>query len=308
MPFDSLLEAEKRLGDSTPLTETEIQGLMEWVGTLSSGAIRRLDAESALQGLKAIRQFDKSSYKVATWGLAVNIALFILTIAAVLIAIISYQDASDTSRKQQATLDASKRALESATEVAEKQNALLMKSLDTAESQLNIIQEQYKSAQEKPDTIAFVVRPESLSLMVYNKSKFKVARDITFEVHLCNLTKSNEVHFQLLDSEVGSINALGPDVLTSPLALTFPTRQGSPPAAIHDELFGYVLVQCAECRQVHIYWVYLKFGLGGRYREGRWNQFDWRHFNKTTFTKGGALAFLFSKNTNSKSIENSELP
>lgn len=74
MSLPSQQEAETRLRDPAPLTEQEIRDLMEWMGSLSTGAIRRLDAESALQSLTAIRKFDVSSGKIGIWGLALTSA------------------------------------------------------------------------------------------------------------------------------------------------------------------------------------------------------------------------------------------
>ncbi len=117
MPIHTLLEAEARLRDPAPLTQEDIRELMPRMTLLSTGAVRRLEAEQALQNLQAIRLFDASSQKIWRWSLWLNIALFFLTVAAVVIAIGSYRAAERSSAQQQKTLDASRGALEAAVEL-----------------------------------------------------------------------------------------------------------------------------------------------------------------------------------------------
>ncbi len=114
MPIHTTSEAEARLRDPAPLTQEEIRDLMPHMTLLSTGAVRRLEAEQALQNLQAIRLFDASSQKIGRWSLWLNIALFFLTVAAVVIAIGSYRAAEHSSAQQQKTLDASRGALEAA--------------------------------------------------------------------------------------------------------------------------------------------------------------------------------------------------
>ena len=45
-----------------------------------------------------------------------------------------------------------------------------------------------------------------------------------------------------------------------------------------EQLFGYVTVQCPECKVPRLYWMYIEFGKRGVYREGISSEFDFFHF------------------------------
>jgi hypothetical protein len=110
--FPSIQEAEMRLKDAAQLNEVDIKKLVPWLGFLSAGGVRRLEAELAVGNIQAVRQLDESSRRVGMWGLLLNIALFALTIVALVVAVKSYRDTKAAAVQQQKTLDSSNKALE----------------------------------------------------------------------------------------------------------------------------------------------------------------------------------------------------
>ncbi len=286
MPFMSAIDADIRLRNPTPLSEQEIHDLMEWMPLLSTGSVRRLDAESALKQLMAIKQFDKTSAKIGKLGLWLNGALFLLTVAAIIIAIASYLDANRSSaeqarilKEQKEALDASKGALENAVTVMKGQKELLEQSVAASKSELAIIQDQNRRALETPDIEAFFVHPQRPALIVHNKSKSKVARGVIYEARFWHLNKIVETRYEFVSSVVGEFGAVRPDGNAGPNALEL-RLNGLTPAALTegDQLFGYVTVQCPECRVARCYWIYVEIGKKGIYREGSYSEFDFFHF------------------------------
>ena len=61
MPINNETDANARLVDKTPLTEETLRGLMPYIGQITGGPMRRLDAELALQNIAAFRKFDAAS-------------------------------------------------------------------------------------------------------------------------------------------------------------------------------------------------------------------------------------------------------
>jgi len=288
MPFNGVNEAEIRLKDAAPLTEQEIRDLVEWMGVLSAGAIRRLDAESALQNLKAIRHFDESSGKIGFWGLALNIGLFVLTVVGVWIAIKSYDEANKTSEsqarvlaQQQLTLEASRAALGSVIANVEKQTTLLEENLRTSESHLKLTQEQFRHEMERPDVEAILIYPQAPSIVIHNTSKTKAAREIFYEARFWNLSKPGAPAFELVSSLVGTVSAMSPESLAGPFRFQLRGSQGAEASLGQvDRLFGYVTLQCPDCLRLRLYWVYEEYGKTGSYCEGKWTEYDWFHLSE----------------------------
>lgn len=79
----------------------------------------------------------------------VNIALFVVAIFALFIALASYSHSIETAKQQRETLEASRKALEAVVSMANKQQALLEKNLQTSEAQLSVIQEQWRRELER---------------------------------------------------------------------------------------------------------------------------------------------------------------
>lgn len=89
MPLANVNEVESRLnGDSSPLTQEEIQDMRLHLRLLSEGALRRIYAELALQNLASIRRFDTSSAKLSGRLLCLTWVIAILTFAMVVLAVI----------------------------------------------------------------------------------------------------------------------------------------------------------------------------------------------------------------------------
>ncbi len=77
MSFANQREAEIRLNDSKPLTEEEVQGLLEHANRIGIGQTNRLQAELALKIMMAIKKFDEGSTAIGkrlywlTWVIAI---------------------------------------------------------------------------------------------------------------------------------------------------------------------------------------------------------------------------------------------
>jgi len=286
MPFSNAIEADIRLRNPAPLTEQEIQDLMEWMPLLSTGSVRRLDAESALKQLKAIKQFDKTSAEIGNRGLWLNGSLFVLTVVAIAISLATYFDANRSSaeqarilKEQKEALGASKNALESSVSVMQSQKELLEQSVATSKSELAIIQDQNRRALEKPDIEAVFIYPQRPELIVHNKSGSKVAQGVIYEARFWHLNKIVEKKYEFISSVVGEFGAVRPNGSAGPNPLDLRLNGMSLAALTEgDQLFGYITVQCPECRVARCYWMYVEIGKKGIYREGSYSEFDFFHF------------------------------
>jgi hypothetical protein len=64
MPLKDLHEAENRLrANPDRITPQEWRDLMQWIPDASGLAIKRVDAELALQNIEAVQKFERSSSK-----------------------------------------------------------------------------------------------------------------------------------------------------------------------------------------------------------------------------------------------------
>jgi hypothetical protein len=79
MPFATIVDAESRLKEPSPLSAQEVRDLMPYMGILSGGAVRRLEAELALQNIQAVQQFNTSSSRMTRWMLWLTIAIAVMT-------------------------------------------------------------------------------------------------------------------------------------------------------------------------------------------------------------------------------------
>jgi hypothetical protein len=285
VPFTSAIDADIRLRNPTPLSEQEIQDLMEWLPFLSTGSVRRLEAESALKQLKAIKQFDATSGKIGKLGLWLNGALFFLTVVATIIALASYSDANRTSTEQSKilkgqkdALDESTNALKSVVSVMQTQKDLLEQGVATSKSELEIIQDQNRRALEKPDVEAIFIYPQQPSVIVHNRSLSKVAQGVIYEARFWNLSKPQGDRFEFVPSRVRDVGTIRPSGSFGPFAFEFVSGQSVAAIAKGERLFGYVTVQCPECRVFRVYWMYVQFSEYGLYHEGTFNDFDFYHF------------------------------
>jgi hypothetical protein len=153
MPFRSSNEVHQRLTqDPRPVSDQEILDLYPWMQQLSTGGAHRLHSELALRSIQSIERFDKNSGKVARWSLILNVAMFVLSVLAIVISLSAYRDSERSAVKQQATLDASRTAIEQVLAIANEQQLLLRQSVDVAGRQLSAIREQenHKKQSGKP--------------------------------------------------------------------------------------------------------------------------------------------------------------
>lgn len=68
-----------RLRNKSKLTPEEVRDLIPWMQQVSTGGVRRLDAELALQSIEAIQKFAKSSSKVNCVLIGLTTVIGILT-------------------------------------------------------------------------------------------------------------------------------------------------------------------------------------------------------------------------------------
>lgn len=143
MPFHSSNDVIQRLTQNpAQLSDAEIIDIYPWMQGLTTGAAHRLNAELALRTTQSIARFDKNSSRVARWALALNGAMLLLSVLAIFIAVRSYHWAERSATEQQATLNASRKALEQVLATTTEQQKLLQQSVETAGQQLLIIRGQ----------------------------------------------------------------------------------------------------------------------------------------------------------------------
>jgi hypothetical protein len=85
--FKSLDAAEKRLQNSTPLSDEEARALFPWVLHPAHQYLPRVQMDLALQQISAINRFNEASGKLTKGAIFVAIAQVIVAIVAVLIAL-----------------------------------------------------------------------------------------------------------------------------------------------------------------------------------------------------------------------------
>jgi len=143
MPFRSSNEVIERLTqNSLQLNDQEIIDLYPWMQQLTTGAAHRLNVELALRSIQSVERFDTNSSKVARWSLSLNLAMLLLSVLAIFIAMTSYHQAAHSATEQQATLDASRTALEHVLATTTEQQKLLQQSVEVASQQLFVIRGQ----------------------------------------------------------------------------------------------------------------------------------------------------------------------
>src|SRR5256885_15545323 len=82
-------------------------------------------------------------------GLVVNVLVFVIGLASLYIAMVAYVDAKAAGDQQQRSLDESRKSLESVVQFVDQQNALMKENLQTTRNQLAILQDQWKTEQDK---------------------------------------------------------------------------------------------------------------------------------------------------------------
>jgi hypothetical protein len=159
----------------------------------------------------------------------------------------------------------------------------------TMQNEFEIIREQRRRELEQPEVEGILLYPQQPSIVINSISKTKVARDVIYEARFWNLDKPTEEGFALVSSKVGSVASVRPGGSFGPFNFELFSGANAPASLPSGtRLFGYVTVQCPECRSVHIYWAYYVVGNSGVYREGRWTDCDWYHLSRSNV--GAALA------------------
>jgi hypothetical protein len=158
MSFRSVQEAEQRLQNPQPLAEQEVIDLMQWMHMLGEGSRLRLQAHLGIGNVRAIQALNETSAKIEgavrrmdEGSTRLNVALLALTVIGILLAAFaawvadkSYKDANTSSIKQQQTLDASRRSLESATQALNQLTGVATKESQSLDRQLTIAETKEK--------------------------------------------------------------------------------------------------------------------------------------------------------------------
>ncbi len=146
-------------------------------------------------------------------------------------------------------------------------------------NQLQVVLEQWRRELERPDVHAALFNPQQPAVVLMNRSKIKVARDVLYQLILHNLDRPDGESFHAVSSRAKTVNFIRPGGSYLPTKLTLVASPDPTPLKIGERLFGYLHLQCAECLTPRWYWVYLKFGQEGWYYEGRGDEY---HFFQLT--------------------------
>lgn len=224
-----------------------------------------------------------------SFGDCTNIALFLLAVVSLYIAAVSYNDANESASKQQAALDASRKSLDAVSvtlekqlrtleesriafagvvETAKEQQRLLHQAVQTARSQLQVLEAEQKRQLEQPDIHAVIVYPAKPAIILENRSRIKPVKDAMYQLITLNVDRWLGDRYQLVQTVSTPVNYVRPQgsYLPSTLELRLDPSQ---PLVAGNRLYGYLTVDCPECVSRRIYWVYLKFGEEGWFREVR---------------------------------------
>lgn len=174
----------------------------------------------------------------------------------------------ETGGQQVAELNSARAALNSVVDIAGKQRTLLEGNLKTSAAQLSIIRQQQARELAQPDVDATIVNPTGLGVIVHNTSKIKVARDVKYQVILKNLDHPYLTTFQIVSGTLQEVDYIRPDGNYLPTTLQFISSPASPAVENGNRLFGYLTVQCPDCKRMRVYWILWRYGVDGWYHEG----------------------------------------
>jgi len=91
--------------------------------------------------------FSNETFNIIS--LAVNVALFVITMFTLFVAMAAYYSAEQSGKQQQAALDASRAALEKVVGTASRQQELLDENLKVAKAQLEVVREQREDERKR---------------------------------------------------------------------------------------------------------------------------------------------------------------
>jgi hypothetical protein len=275
--------AEARLIDtSTPLTQQDVSELVPWMALLSDAARERLKLRLTLEGLQAVRAMDQSSTRFARSSLALNVALFLLSIMALGIALKSYRSAEasgaaqfEQMKQQQQALDSSRQALEASLSTFKQQQKILDQLSKTAQNQLAISAVQAEREARKPELTAVMLYPSSPAILLHNTGN-KTTFNPSFEGRFWDTSKPEGNSFRLVSSPNAKCDYILPKTACGPFMLNFPLNH--PDSG--DALFGYVSIQCPECSEFRVCWVYIANNRGF-YAVGSYADYDFMRLTPT---------------------------
>jgi len=134
----------------------------------------------------------------------VDVLAFIISIASLYIALASYQEAQKSGAEQQRSLEASRKALESVIETAQKQRTLLEENLKTASTHLALVQQQRKEEMRR-----LAKKPGvEIGLGSISSKQLKALKHINVAVD-----ENNVATFNFLVTNIGDAPVIQPDVL-----------------------------------------------------------------------------------------------
>lgn len=231
---------------------------------------------------------------VAVAGTVLNIAVLFFAVASLQISITTYQDAKRSGdeqikalqasrraldvlgqdlNKQEDTLEKSRQALDSSVKTAVAQQDLLSQSVANSKKQLNILQAQWTRELEQPDVHLALRNTGELSVEVTNSGR-KVARDTLYQGVFWKLNKPHVQAFEWAGAKPAEVKYIRPGGGFAPTTLQWTYGNGATELALGDRLFGYMIIECPDCMQQRIYWVYFEVGGDGVYREGNSGEYS----------------------------------
>jgi hypothetical protein len=224
-----------------------------------------------------------------------NVVLLVIAVVSLHIASNAYFDAKKSGEKQelrlseqQKSLDASRAVLDKVVQALGQQLDVLEKSKDTLDSsvltsaaqqkllaqnvvnskkQLTILQAEWQRELEQPDVHAALLYPQDLAIVLSNSSKVKPVKQGLYQLIMFNIDRPVTAdHFQLVQTTATAIDFI------PPAGAFLPSRadlllQPNEPLVKGNRLFGYLSISCAECSNRRAYWVFIKYGEAGWYRE-----------------------------------------
>ncbi len=171
--------------------------------------------------------------------------------------------------KQQNTLEKARDALDSSVRTAIAQQRLLGQSVTNSEQQLHILKAQWERELEQPDVHAQLVYPFGPAIIVSNSSKVKPVRQGLYELIMLNIDRPrNGDAFQWVSTVATPIDFIPPEGSYLPAALNLHLDPNEP-LVKGNRLFGYLSISCADCASRRAYWVLIKWGEEGWYREAK---------------------------------------
>jgi hypothetical protein len=223
-----------------------------------------------------------------------NLFIFVLTIVALVISFFSLWVAINTKRSadesgeaqdkilstSSRSLQSSQLALENVISTLNKTNSTLGKSVDIAteqqkqlqlqvqasRGQLDIASREWQRESSQPDIGARLTNIITPSIQVFNFSAEKPVIDGQYQLLLGNLDHPIASGYQAVSNPTASVDWIRPLGSYLPSILNFvvmpegTVRQG-------DHLFGYLSVDCRDCKTHRVYGVYMEFQKKGYFKE-----------------------------------------